>query len=413
MKGKKQVDVVDIGRASRGSRGVEEKKIQPTLAQMSAALKEIKDLLHEFIDTSESNIQIIALWILGTYLHNQFETFPLLQFYAQKRSGKTRSLKLISSIGHLGDGSVRTSITEAGLFRHKEGVMCFDEMESVTVKGKEAFRETLNTVYKKGNKIIRYVERKNKEGAWEFVEEAYYPFYPLALAGTQGLGDILEDRAIQVILQRSSKPLTKLIEDFSTNKKIIALKVALSELKAEIPQNLFSEWNAFVRKEPLQNTKLTAFFQKIDQVNIVGRPFELFLPLFVIAWLCDDLDSFLKTAQEYVATKEEEAQAGDIDEILKNFLKKSNYLSYVNLSTILEGFKTCLDNPEDWVNAKWLGRAIKRLGFQDKTRLVNGKTQVKIKLSLPNSTTSTTSTKSTQVYQEEKEVKEDSDNELI
>ena len=81
--------------------------------------------------------------MLGTYFHGQFETFPLLQLYAQKRSGKTRTLKLLSALAKNGDGSNCTSPTEALLFRNKDRPLFFDEMESISSKEKGGLSDKL------------------------------------------------------------------------------------------------------------------------------------------------------------------------------------------------------------------------------------------------------------------------------
>jgi len=43
-----------------------------------------KEVLKEFIDTKEENYDIIALWIIGTWLHEYFETYPYLYINAMK-----------------------------------------------------------------------------------------------------------------------------------------------------------------------------------------------------------------------------------------------------------------------------------------------------------------------------------------
>lgn len=345
-------------------------------------LKETKRILSKYIDTSEGNIQLLSLWLLGTYFHKQFETFPILQLLAQKRSGKTRTLKLLSSIAYSSDGSVSTSPTETFLFRHSEGALFFDELETISSKEKSAFRETLNAVYKKGNKIVRYKEAKG--GGYE--EEAFFPYYPLALANITGIGDVLQDRAIQIVLRRSNKDLTKLIEDFRTNKEVQKLKVDLGSMNFEIPQNLFSEWNCYIQGEELSNKELIPLFEKIHNTNIYGRSLEIFFPLFVIAYYFEDIDSFLETATKYVQQREEEDSFDDIDENLKNFISENEVkycTGYIPISTILGDFRESLEEQEAWLNSKWLGRALKRLDLVLSKRKVNGRRQVIIKYNSP------------------------------
>lgn len=356
---------------------------------------EVKQTLSKYIDTSQENIEILSLWLIGTYFHNQFETYPILQLNAQKRSGKTRTLKLLSSLCNGSDGSVSTSATETHLFRHEGGALFFDEMESISSKERSAFRETLNAVYKRGNKIIRYKESK-ADGEKKYVQEAFYPYYPLGLANISGIGDVLADRSVQIILRRSSKQLTKLVENFSTNKDIIALKNKLETINAEIPKNFFDNWNDFIEKK-LKEGELKDFFEKIDKTKIYGRALEIFFPLFFISYLCEDIDNFLITAKDYVEHKEEEEAIDDYDERLKNFIieRFSEIKDFIPVSPMCKNFRESLENPEEWINVKWFGRALKRLDLVKNKRVVNGKAQVLLKINPTNPTNTTNTTNTT------------------
>ena len=58
--------------------------------------KKLIALLKEYMDLREDYYPIVALLILGTYLHKHFATYPYLYFNATKGSGKTGILKIIS-----------------------------------------------------------------------------------------------------------------------------------------------------------------------------------------------------------------------------------------------------------------------------------------------------------------------------
>lgn len=358
-------------------------------------LEEVRQVFKKYLDTTENNISMLSLWLIGTYFHNQFETYPLLQLLAQKRSGKTRTLKLLSALAYKSDGSVSTSPTETHLFRHKEGALFFDEMENISSKERGAFRETLNAVYKRGNKIIRYKEKKTNEGR-EYVEDCFYPYYPLALANIAGLGDVLADRAVQIVLKRSTNlDKTRLVEDYLTNNEIIALKKKLERLDTAIPSNFFTEWNSYVSHLPLNNKDLEPFFEKVAETQIYGRALEIFFPLFVIAYLSNDLNSFLKVACEYVKLREQEEQTDDFDEILKNYVLECPYKEFTSLSLLLQSFRDKLETPEDWINSKWFGRALQRLDLIGQKRRINGKVQVLLKRNSTNATNSINTTNTT------------------
>lgn len=349
----------------------------------------LEPVFKKYIDTTDANLCLLRTWVIGTYLHSQFETFPLLHLNAQKRSGKTRTLKLCSSLSYGSDGTVMTNPSETFLFRHSEGAVFFDEMEDLNAKEQQSFRQTLNAVYKKGNQIVKYREKFTKGKGREFVEEVFRPFYPLALANIAGAGDVLGDRSIQIILQRSSRPQTQLIEDFSSNPIIQSLKGELVSLKAKIPEALFTKWNSFIEGTEIENQALLKFFTKVKESKIHGRALEIFFPFFVIAYLGGYLEEMLKVAKDYVTSQEEEESAMDYDELLKKCVStldpisswdnKGNpvqlvpFMCFVPIKRILEVFRASLDSPEAWVNERWLGRALKRLGLvRQKRRMNNG-----------------------------------------
>ncbi len=116
--------------------------------------KAIISKLKRFCDIKEEYYSIIALWIIGTYIHDEFETYPYLFFNAMRGSGKTRILKLIASMSK--NGELLGSLSDAVLFRTAKGkTMCIDEFERVGSQENQSLRELLNAAYKKGQKIQR------------------------------------------------------------------------------------------------------------------------------------------------------------------------------------------------------------------------------------------------------------------
>src|SRR3990167_10876330 len=117
----------------------------------------IKDILKQYCDLPEDYYPILSLWILGTYVHKEFNTFPELFINAVKGSGKSRLLKLIAELSYR--GKVVIDLKEAVLFRTaKSHTICIDEFEKVGHKDNGTMRTLINAAYKKG----AYVERMKK-----------------------------------------------------------------------------------------------------------------------------------------------------------------------------------------------------------------------------------------------------------
>jgi len=72
------------------------------------------------------------------------------------------------------------------------------------------------------------------------------------------------------------------------------------------------------------------------------------------------LPTLIKCSEEYMAQLEGE-YVDNADDLLNSFMEKASYQGFVNLSKILTDFRESLERPEEWVNPKWMGRALKRL----------------------------------------------------
>jgi hypothetical protein len=83
---------------------------------------------------------IVALWIIGTYVHDNFSSYPYLFFNVMRGSGKSRLMGLVASLSK--NGSVLISMSESVLFRTAKGrTLCIDEFEGINKKENQALRE--------------------------------------------------------------------------------------------------------------------------------------------------------------------------------------------------------------------------------------------------------------------------------
>lgn len=138
---------------------------------MSICYDNIDKTIREYCDLKEEYYPLINVWIMGTYMHRQFNSYPYLFFNAMKGSGKTRLLKLVASMSH--NGKLVGSPSEAVLFRTAcNSTFCIDEFESVGGKDKGALRELLNAAYKKGMFIER-LKKVSTKGVESYVPEQF------------------------------------------------------------------------------------------------------------------------------------------------------------------------------------------------------------------------------------------------
>lgn len=366
------------------------------------------EVLKEYIDTSDDNYKILALWIMGTWLHDNFLSYPYLFINAMKGSGKTRLLKLIKELSWKGD--MLASLTEAVLFR-TDGTLAIDEFEGLHGKDKNALRELLNTAYKKGGKVKRMWKKKTAEGEKQEVEE-FNTFRPIVMANIWGMEEVLGDRCITIILEKSDDPhITKKIEDFNNYTKLKCLYNAFTSLNKQIgvvkcsnntQNNIYIDWNKYINNIYNNITTLTtlttpnyttssvnqqetehkasgvkcSFFDKIYATEINGRHLELAFPLFMLAEDIGILNEIIPIFKRLIEERKEEDVYEGRDVMLLGFVSEQTPNEWYKTQDLTNHFRQHIEydpNEEHWLNSKWMGRALKRLKLLiNKRRLGQG-----------------------------------------
>ncbi len=380
----------------KGEEEIKEEELSPE--EVKEKLREIYDqineILREYLDLREDYYSLIALWIMGTYLHKEFKSYPYLYINAMRGSGKTRLLELISILSK--DGELLTSLKEAVLFRTaNDATFCIDEFERVSGKEKAGLRELLNSAYKKGMKV----KRMKKQGDEQVVEE-FFVYAPIAMANIWGMDEVLGDRCIPLILEKSSVvKITKKVEDFDENELISLVKSSHNLIKCSLcsvvtVKHLYRAWNNYINDKYIaptpnytqhkqHNTTLTtlqqeSLFNKIEEKDISGRNLELFFPLFIIADVIGEeiLKNILEIATRIVGEKKTEEQTESKDVMLIDFVSQQDHSDFIPVKELTEKFKEFLKEDEEegkWTNTKWVGRALRRLNLiRSKRRLGRG-----------------------------------------
>ena len=362
--------------------------------------EDIVNLLKKYVDMKENYYSIIALWIIGTWTHESFETYPYLFLNATKGSAKTRLLKLIKALSK--DGDILNSLTEAVLFRTK-GTLCIDEFEGISKKGQENLRELLNSAYKKGTKVKRMKRVKTEKGE-EMIVEQFDVYRPICMANIWGLENVLQDRCLTIILEKSNdKSRTKLVEDFDSNIVINNLIAILKSYSVSVScvvylseNNVYKKWNDYILSTyknssfsiDTQDTLYTLhtydtqdtlcdIFKKIDDSGIDGRNLELSFPIFLttINFCKDRLDDIIKIVGEIIQERKVEDLTSNYDISLVDFISQEVENDYfMRIGEITQKFKDFLQENPDWLNNDWIGRALRRLNLvRQSRRLGRGK----------------------------------------
>ena len=401
--------------------------------EIGKCYEEIIEVIDYYMDIPLEHKKIIAVWIIGTYFHDSFSTYPFLFINAMRGSGKTRLLNIISHLSKGSNGKVQTGITEAVLFRTPKGkTMVLDECESLGSKDKAILREYLNACYKKGGVVER--AKKNKDGGYDI--ETFSPYKPIVMANIFGLEEILQDRCISLILEKSNNPsVTKKVEDFDTNpivhyikrtlEKIFSVvsgdlvqlvqyaqnpsnpqKQALQALKPQIddlvqfrPEIYKTAWNQFICSKyssigvnttlttlttlttqptlkTIQDLEMERIFNKIDEIGVDGRNFELLFPLLIISNSVDFelFEEILLIGKNIMESKKEEEVSESRDVSVYEFVANCEGEGFVSMKELTQNFKIWLGEVyNEHINDWWMGKALKRLNIiLDKRRLASG-----------------------------------------
>ena len=359
--------------------------------------------LKYYTDLKEEYYHLIALWIIGTYLHSTFSTFPYLFLNAMRGSAKSRTLKLIASMAFKADNKVHAGINETTLYRTEKGAtLVLDEVENIGKKEKGELREYLNASYKKGVTVARSAKRSEK-GNEKYVVEHFEPFRPIAMANIFGMEEVLGDRCITLILEKSHNPyFIKIIEDLDNNPTIESIKRTLEDIKCSLcsvvtKKNMVKGWNNYIKSRYIYTTTLTTqstittlttlpheeelIFNQIDSTGIDGRNLELFLPLLMTSLLLgkEVFDRTLVIATDMVKSKKTEEFTESKDISFIDYISKLNasyQIEYRSINDLTKQFREFLGEQDDedrWLNSKWVGRALKRLNLTlDKRRVAKG-----------------------------------------
>lgn len=165
----------------------------------------IRSYINRFVYlTDERHLDLITLWVIGTYLFPVFRYYPYLWLNADKGSGKTTLLEVIEPICY--NGQILISPTPAVLFRDIETnrpTLLIDEFEHFRKQDKEtagALTDILNAGYNSEGRVKRV--EPSKDGSYRV--RTFSAYSPKVLAGINNIDPVLRDRTIQVRMLRKS-----------------------------------------------------------------------------------------------------------------------------------------------------------------------------------------------------------------
>jgi hypothetical protein len=214
---------------------------------------------------------ILALWIMGSYIFTVFRYFPYLHFKAEKRSGKSFLMDVMQKI--VFNGEMVSNITEASLFRDiqcNRTSLFLDEVERFRTKDKDIYGQLISILntgfYYNGN------TKRTEKVKDEFMVKNYSTYSPKVLAGINELDDVLQDRTILIRLWR--KKGEEKVQRFKLN----------NDLETEIQQLKHHCFIFGLKYGPA----IFDYYNRLDNFDIMpdnlnDRERDIYEPLFAIA----------------------------------------------------------------------------------------------------------------------------------
>lgn len=220
--------------------------------------EEIFNFVKDYLILKPDEYHIYTLWIMASWLIDDFDTCPYLLFIAPKESGKSQAIILLEHLCYRATLSI--SVTPAALFRSIELwkiTLLIDEAENqvrMDTESGQALYGCLNGGYKRNSYAIR-IEGDNR------IPTTYDVYGFKGLASTRVFHPTLESRSI-IINMTQGKP-----------KKLIINKKEASILRSKLLYWRFST----LSKLPI-----------IMPESKSGRLIEMFIPLFTVAQIFEN-----------------------------------------------------------------------------------------------------------------------------
>lgn len=319
----------------------------------------VKTAFETYLEFEDERVyDFLTLWSVGTYFFHLFNSYPYLNIHGIKQTGKTKLGSLLSLLCF--NAIFSNNLSTSSAFRLVQSGRCtliLDETEKLRNPEREIdFRNMLYAGYKKGAVVYRTHKDTLKP-------EPFEVYSPKVVIGIKGVEDVLEDRCITLIMTRGRNP------------KIVNAEIPF---EAKVWQDIRDKLYIFYLTRFIEVAELIDLPHLLEETvldRIKQRELELWKPILAIASYFDRyFNGLFKRITEFAIQKarekEVENQTETLDFIfartLKTIVLKDGYYKVKELK---EAMAENFTEPQKWLTEKWIGNALRRLGFTDKRRM--------------------------------------------
>ena len=242
-----------------------------TLVEPLKLFNRLKNIFQHYIDFQDKRqYELMPLWVMGTYFHRIFSSYPYLHLSGNIQSGKTKSLTLQSLLSF--NGELTCNSTPAYIIRvihENHSACCVDEAEKLRVS-KDENSLTILSMYNSGYKqgaFVGKVESTGKDKGW--VPKKFDAYSPKAFASIRELDQTLHSRCIPITMVESANDEIK-------NREIDLLDATIQDIRDELYIFTLSYFK-----------EVREAYQQLSDNVIVGREWELWKPLLAVCTVLD------------------------------------------------------------------------------------------------------------------------------
>jgi len=211
--------------------------------------------------------QLMAIWVIGTYFHRMFDSFPYIRVYGNFASGKTKTSQLAMEMAFNGELTATSSASYTVRSIHDNNSSCgIDEVEKL---GRDSDSQTLISVYNSGYKKGAFVGKSEvtKDGGWN--PKHFDAYAPKIFSGIKGLAPTLASRCIPIVMIRSQ-------DKELMNREIKAKDPRFQEIRDDLYILMMTHFK-----------DVQGSYDTISDKEILGREWELWKPILSLSLLID------------------------------------------------------------------------------------------------------------------------------
>jgi hypothetical protein len=323
------------------------------ITESNELLQQITNTIRTYVDFEDERFYAyLALWYIGTYYHQLFNSYPYIFLNGPAQSGKTKLLTLSSCIAFNAQLSLHMNF--AGIFRMVESTRCtllLDEVEHLGGRMRNPeFRTMLLGGYIKGGNVQRMVRYDRAE---DFQPRNYATYSPKMFANIAGIDEVLETRCVVIHTQRSRNNALTRTEVQIDNPEFQQIRDVLFVFMMRNWREIKAEYDGTLEAE-----------------GIASRDWQLWRPILSLARYFGGQDLFTTMAAfalEGIADRRLDNADSNENLLIEALIPLVTADGFYRLSEIRTAFVGHLEDG-NWVKERYVARLLRSVGFSTRRR---------------------------------------------